>query len=144
MARMALGFHRGSIGRVATAEQQRVAKQSDKLLATTMKRVTEVGAGGHYALRNASRQGSGLMGTEEDLGPWISSPPLTLASPVIHQRCFRPSHVFALASFLRRQRADVLIYRSRAFFASGVGLESGKGGLETPAMDFSGRIPCCC
>jgi hypothetical protein len=42
---------------------------------------------------------AGLGGTEEDLGPSISSPPLTLASPVIHQRCFRPSHVFALVIF---------------------------------------------
>jgi hypothetical protein len=51
-----------------------------------MKRVTETGVGVRYALRNASRHGSALMGTEEDRGQQLSVPPLTLASPVNYQR----------------------------------------------------------
>jgi hypothetical protein len=50
------------------------------------------------------------MGTEEDLGQQLSAPTVnsrfTSKPPTLG---LRPSHVFELASFLRRQSADVLI-----------------------------------
>jgi hypothetical protein len=106
------------------------------VLATTAKRVTKTGAGARYALRNASNKEARSWEPKKTPASRSPSPPLTLASPVNHQRCFRPSHVFDLASF-HAVRVPTSSYRSRAFFDSGVGLESGKGGLETPRVMYA-------
>jgi hypothetical protein len=70
-----------------------------------MKRVTAAGAGVSYALRNASDEQARSWEPKKTSASSSPSSPLTLASPVNHQRCFRPSHVLELASFSRRQDA---------------------------------------
>jgi hypothetical protein len=96
------------------------------MLVTTVKRVTETGAGARYALRNASDKEARSWEPKKTSASSPPFPPLTLASPVNHQCCFRPPHVFELASFSRRP------FRPHIGAGRFLSLESGKGWSRNP------------